>query len=198
LNSIEEVIKIHQKLENQSEDLFITIVAEIPWIIVGLILIVHIIKDIKSFSLKGLIYRILILGVIFMMISSLFNSIKEYDFSLNEEKWKKNYLNPYMISLPIQKLEVSDFWQVFEIPKKGVKSIYSTNKKNSIWCKIATMDETNSPKDFYVKTKIQKESINRPYLTYKLISKNITMDYKKDNYYETILHIPKDYKVLVQ
>jgi len=198
LNSIEEVIKIHQKMQNQSDDLFITMVAEIPWIIIGLILVVHIIKDIKSFSLKGLIYRILFLGVIFIFIGSLFNSIKEYDFSLDEEKWKGKYLNPYMISLPIHKLEVSDFWQVFETPKKGVKSIYSTNKNKSIWCKISMLDEMNSPKDIYVQTKIQKESINHPYLTYKLISKNITEDYKKDNYYETILHIPEDYKVLVE
>ncbi|MGV3464880.1 MAG: hypothetical protein ACO1OT_06255 [Heyndrickxia sp.] len=198
MNNIEEVIKIHQKLLNQS-DSFIAIVAEILCIFISLIFLVHIIKDIKSFSLKGFIYRILGLGVLFLIIGALFNSIKEYDFSLDEDKWKENYLKPYIMSLPIHRLEVIDFWQVLDSPKNGVKSIYLTNKEEKpIWCKIAKVDETNSSKETYIQTRIQKESINRPYLTYRLISKNISKDYKKDIYYETILHIPKDYRVLVK
>ncbi|KYD09942.1 MULTISPECIES: hypothetical protein [Heyndrickxia] len=196
MNEIEKVIEVHQKLLNQSEAP-IAIMAEILWIFIGLLLIIHIIKDIKIFSLKKLIYMVFFLVIIFFTVGSLFTSIKKYDFSMNEKQWKEKYLEPYIVSLPTNKLEVEDFLLVLKRPNKGVKSVYINNKEKPIWCKISMVNKKGHETKINVQTKIQKENIKHAYLTYKVISKNISNDYKSDAFYETILHIPKDYRVLV-
>jgi hypothetical protein len=197
LSKIEQIIEIHQKVLDLDEAP-ITIIAELIWFFLAILLIVHLIKDRKTFSPIGLINRILFLCITFLIVGSLFIPIKNYDFSMTENKWEKEYLKPYIMSLPTQKLEVNKFSVALKTPKKGIKSVYlNNNKENPIWCDISSSGQQGSANRLYVLTKIHKENIKMAYLTYKIINKDISDTYRDDLYYEAILHIPKNSSISI-
>ncbi|MGG3943715.1 hypothetical protein ABEV54_20025 [Peribacillus psychrosaccharolyticus] len=197
--SIDKVIEIHEGLLRVS-DVPITIATEILWLIIGIVSLADIIKNRKSISSRGFIFRGFILGIILLIESILFINIAETDFSTSKEEWKSQYLIPYIKSLPEDKLYVKDFSQILEIQEnknKKIESIYLNNKKESVWVELSVIDKDKIKKKFVVQTVIRKEPIKKAYLTYKIINKTITPIYRDNLYYETILHIPEEYKILV-
>lgn len=198
LLSIDKVIEIHEGLLRVS-DVPITIATEILWLIIGIVSLADIIKNRKSISSRGFIFRGFILGIILLIESILFINIAETDFSTSKEEWKSQYLIPYIKSLPEDKLYVKDFSQILEIQEnknKKIESIYLNNKKEPVWVELSVTDKDKIKKKFVVQTVIRKEPIKKAYLTYKIINKTITPIYRDNLYYETILHIPEEYKVL--
>ncbi|GIN87590.1 hypothetical protein J6TS2_39760 [Heyndrickxia sporothermodurans] len=193
---IEKVIEVYNDVSSLSEAPLV-IVTEILWMIVGIVFIIHLIKDRKLFSPLGSIIRGFFLIIIFLIISSLFVSIIRYDFSMDEKQWKKDYLKPYISSLPDHKYDVKDFSQLLINKSKEIQSIYLNSKTKPVSVELTVLDKNGSTKKIIVQTVFQKETINTSYLTYKTIKKDISDIYKADAYYETILHIPKEYKVLV-
>lgn len=197
--SIDKVIEIQESIL-QADSAFILIPAELLWIIIGIYSLMDIIKNKKTISSSGFIMR----GIFFLFTLSLVVlssiHIMKADFSMNEKQWKVDYLEPYMNGLPENKTYVQDFTQILEIHKnhnKKIKSIYFNNNVKPIWVELDVLDKNNASKTISVQTIIKKEPIEEPYLTYKSINKDISKDYTKKAYYETILHIPEEYKVLV-
>ncbi|MDR7002381.1 hypothetical protein [Neobacillus niacini] len=101
--SITRVIEVHQEIESVSNAPML-IISEILWIFFGIVFIVHLLKDKKSFSLLGLTFRGFSFVITLLIIRYLTISIKNCNFSINENQWKKGYLNPYILSLPEHKL----------------------------------------------------------------------------------------------
>ncbi|MGG0663120.1 hypothetical protein ABE042_03290 [Viridibacillus arvi] len=196
--SIDKVIEVQESI-SQAHSAFVLIPAELLWIIIGIYSLMDIIKNKKTISSTGFIMR----GFFFLFTLSLVGlssiNIMKADFSMNEKQWKDDYLKPYITALPENKTYVQDFTQILEIQKnhnKKIKSIYLNNSVKTIWVELDILDKNNASKTISVQTTIKKEPIKEPYLTYKFINKNISKEYTKHTYYETILHIPEEYKVL--
>lgn len=196
LPSITRVIEVHQEIESVSNAPML-IISEILWIFFGIVFIVHLLKDRKSFSLLGLTFRGFSFVITLLIISYLTISIKNCNFSINENQWKKGYLNPYILSLPEHKKNVEDFSLLLNNDVNGIKSIYlNGDGEKPLWFEISLLNDHRFKK-IDVQCIIQKEQIKNPYLTYKKINKNISSQYTTEAYYETILHIPEEYKVIV-
>lgn len=199
LLSIDKVIEIHEGLLRVS-DVPIIMATLILWLIIGIVSLVDIIKNRKSLSSQGFIFRGLNLVIILLIESILLINIVETDFSTSKKEWESQYLIPYINSLPEDKLDVKDFSQIVDISNNKnnkIESIHFTNKHEPIWVELSVIDKNNLKQKFVVQTIIQKESIKEAYLTYKRINKTITSTYRDNLYYETILHIPEEYKVIV-
>lgn len=199
LLSIEKVIEIHEGLLRVS-DVPIIMATLILWLIIGIVSLVDIIKNRKLLSSQGFIFRGLNLVIILLIESILLINIVETDFSTSKKEWESQYLIPYINSLPEDKLDVKDFSQIVDISNnknKKIESIHFTNKHEPIWVELFVTGKNNLKQKFVVQTVIQKEAIKEAYLTYKRINKTITPTYRDNLYYETILHIPEEYKVLV-
>ncbi|MDQ6596445.1 hypothetical protein E2K98_30270 [Bacillus salipaludis] len=192
--SITRVIEVHQELESASNAPML-IISEILWIFFGIVFIVHLLKDRKSFSLLGLSFRGLFFVITLLIIGYLTNSIMNCNFSINETQWKKGYLKPYILSLPEHKKNVDDFSLLLNNEVNGINSIYINGEK-PLWFKISLLDKHRLSKKIVLQCIIQKEPIKKPFLTYKKINKNISGQYTTNAYYETILHIPEEYKVI--
>lgn len=65
--SIDKVIEVYEKIN--ITDVQFAIIAEILWVVFAIVLIVYLIKDRKTFSLKGLIFR----GLIFVINLAIIN-----------------------------------------------------------------------------------------------------------------------------
>ncbi|MGG0657444.1 hypothetical protein [Rummeliibacillus pycnus] len=196
--NIDKVIEVFEGIQ-QAYNTLITIPAVLLWIVIGIYSLVDILKNKKTFSFIGFIGRGTFFFVSLSIVFFLCINIMKADFSLNEKQWKDNYLDPYINSLSENKVDVKDFSQILEMnsnENKKIKSIYLNDKVKPIWMELNLIDKNNSSKKISVQTIIRKEPIENPYLTYKLINKNISDKYRKDIFYETILHIPEEYKVL--
>ncbi|OIK17186.1 hypothetical protein BIV60_00390 [Bacillus sp. MUM 116] len=192
--SITRVIEIHQEIESASNAPMLFI-SEILWTFLGIVFIVHLVKDRKSFSVLGLSFRGLFFVMTLLIISHLTISIMNCNFSINETQWKKGYLKPYILSLPEHKKNVEDFSLLLNNNVNGIKSIYINGEK-PLWFEISLSDNHRLSKKIAVQCILQKEPIIKPFLTYKKINKNISSQYTTNAYYETILHIPEEYKVI--
>lgn len=194
--NIEKVIEIHKQVLSLS-NAPLTIIAEIIWIFITTIFVVYLIKEKKSFSSQGWIFSGFFLVLLLSVLGYLSFTIKDYDFSIDEKHWEENYLTPYLKSLPENREYVEDFSQIVTTDSNTTKSVYTTDKEKPIVVEISTLNKENeTTKKESVQVLIQKEPINKAYLTYKIIEKNISNEYTADQYYETILHIPNDYKVI--
>ncbi|WP_042354186.1 hypothetical protein [Bacillus rubiinfantis] len=167
------------------------------WIIIAVVFIIHLLLDRKTFSILGTITRVCFLVANFLIIGYLLNEFRGYDFSMDEKQWKHSYLKPYIHSLPEYKYRVGDFSQLLNDKNSGTQSIYMDNNKKPVWIEVSIVKKGGSTKKITIQAVIQKESIDESYLTYKKIDKSISDQYNKETFYETILHIPKEYKVLV-
>lgn len=197
--SIDKVIEVQESISH-AHSAFVLIPAELLWLIIGIYTLMDIIKNKKTISSGGFILRGLFLFFTLSLVVFSSINIMKADFSMNEKQWKADYLEPYMNALPENKIYVQDFTQILDIQKnhnKKIKSIYLNNTVKPIWVKLDVLDKNSVSKTISVKTIIKKEPIKEPYLTYKSINKNISKEYTKHAYYETILHIPEEYKVLV-
>ncbi|MEI5907710.1 hypothetical protein WAK64_11660 [Bacillus spongiae] len=193
--TIEKVIEVYKGFEKIYEAP-IVIISEILCIIILISFIIHLIKDRKSFSFLGSIIRGFFLVFILSIMSFLFVTIVEYDFSMSENQWEENYVTPYINSLPEQKYNVKDFSQLLN-ENKGIYSIYLDSLTKPTWVSVEVLDDDGKYKEITVQTIFKKESIDTPYLTYKKIEKDISNKYNANVFYETVLHIPKEYKILV-
>jgi len=194
--SIEKVIEIHKQVLSLS-NAPLAIIAGIIWVCITIAFIVHLIKEKTSFSFRGWVFSVFFLVILLSGLGYLSFTIKDYDFSINEEEWKENYLTPYLKSLPEHKEDVEDFSQILTNDANAIKSIYLNDKEKPIVVEISTLNKENGvAKKLPVQVFIQKEPIDKAYLTYKTIEKNISYEYTTDQYYETILHIPNEYKVI--
>lgn len=194
--SIEKVIEAHKQLLSVS-NAPLTIITEILWIILTVSFVVYLIKEKKPFSLQGWVFSGFFLVILLSVLGYLSFTIKEYDFSMNEKQWKENYLTPYLKSLPENKKYVEDFSQLLTNDEDTIKSIYINDKEKPILIEISTLNKENgTTKKIPVQVIIQKEPINKTYLTYKTIKKAISSEHTTNKYYETILHIPNEYKVI--
>lgn len=199
MSNVEKVIDGYEELLRVS-DAPLVIITEVLWIIVLIFLLAHIIKRWKSFSRLGSIIRAFFLIIVIVIVSFEFYTISNYNFSMNENYWKKNYLTPYITSLPENKRYVEDFSQIIEKKdsEKGIKSFYLSKKVTPIWVSVSIVDKSGSKENLIVQTTVTKESIKKPYLTYKKIEKTISDKYVEKAYYQTTLHIPEEYKVITQ
>ena len=192
--NIEEVIKVQEEVSALS-NAPLAIVAGAIWISITIAFIAFLFKEKKELSMKGWIYSFLFLVILFAVTGYLSFTIKEYNFSMNEKKWEENYLNPYLKSLPEEKENIEDFSQVLNDDGTSIKSTYINKDIQPIVVEISESKKTDKKKRIQVI--VQKEQIDQAYITYKKIEKNISEKYTKDQSYETVLHIPNDYKVIV-
>ncbi|WP_213422530.1 hypothetical protein [Bhargavaea massiliensis] len=192
--NIEEVIKVQEEVSALS-NAPLAIVAGAIWIFITIAFIAFLFKEKKELSMKGWIYSFLFLVILFAVTGYLSFTIKEYNFSMNEKKWEENYLNPYLESLPEEKENIEDFSQVLNDDGTSIKSTYINKDIQPIVVEISESKKTDKKKRIQVI--VQKEQIDQAYITYKKIEKNISEKYTKDQSYETVLHIPNDYKVIV-
>ena len=193
--NIQKAIDSHHELMRLS-DAPLTIISEVLWVFVGLIFIVHLVKDRKSFSHSGFMYRGIYFLVILTIISYLSITLNSYDFAMDENEWRENYFKPYIQSLQEQKLEVEEFSQVIKEDDTQIESHYLNKKTESILLKLTVVNQSGFKKKELIETTIVKEAIEQPYLTYKTIERDISDQFNKEAFYETTLHIPNDYKVL--
>ncbi|MGE7624941.1 hypothetical protein ACQKMD_18410 [Viridibacillus sp. NPDC096237] len=199
MHSIDKVIIVYESI-SQAYSTVVIIPAVLLWIIVGVYSLMDMIKNNNAISSTGFIMRWLFFVMTLSIVGFLSINIITADFSMNEKQWKNNYLDPYINALPENKTYVQEFTQILEIHKNGnkkIESIYLNKKVKPIWVELDVLDKNNASETIAVQTIIQKEPIDEPYLTYKAINKNISKEYPKNSYYETILHIPEEYKVLV-
>ncbi|WP_283152906.1 hypothetical protein [Guptibacillus hwajinpoensis] len=193
--TINQVIESYNELEKLS-DAPLTIISEVLWIIVGLIFIMHLIHNRKFLSPSKFLFRGAFLFIILLIIGYLSYTLNSYDFSMNEKSWKENTLAPYLQSLHEHNEQVEDFSQLLKDPDNGIKSNYVDEDISPIWIELATTTDTGEKKEKIVEATIVKEPIQQPYLTYRMIEKNISDHYSDEAYYETTLHIPEDYMIL--
>lgn len=194
MTSITEVIEVHQEII-KAADAPLLIVSDVLWSIFGIVFIVHLIKDRITFSFLGTIYRTLFLLITLTIVGYLSFSIVDSHFSIDEKEWEEEYLEPYINSLPTSRIIIEDFSQLLVDDHNGIKSIY-VNKQKPIWFELSVLDDKGIKQNIAVQSIIQKEPIEKPYLTYKQIEKDISAQYTENLYYETILHIPNEYKVI--
>lgn len=191
--NIEKVIQIHEKVL-ALDDASLVIATGLMCTLLLIFSIRDLIKNIKDFS-----FSIKLLPVLIILLSvegySIY-AIAHYDFSLGKEQWKKDYLIPYVMSQREHKVYVEDFSQLLEKDDGGVKSIHFGSKVKPVWVKLSLLDSGGSKNELITQAVIKKEPIKRTYLTYKKIKKDISEKYIDNAYYETVLHIPEDYKVL--
>lgn len=192
--NIEDVIKVQEEVSALS-NAPLAIVAGAIWIYITIAFIIFLFKEKRELSMKGWIYSFLFLVILFAVTGYLSFTIKEYNFSMNEKKWEENYLNPYLKSLPEEKENIEDFSQVLNDDGTSIKSTYINKDIQPIVVEIS--ESKNADKKKRIQVIVQKEQIDQAYLTYKTIERNISEKYTKDQFYETVLHIPKDYKVIV-
>lgn len=189
--SIDKVIEAYHISQESSEVLF-SIFTLIIWFGIGILVIFHFIKDRKAIKLKGYFLRFLFLLVVLVININLLNYISNHDFSMDEEKWRTEYFDPYIDTQSINKVEVKDFSQIIDGELEGITSVYIKEEIKPQWFRINTSDG----KEYNIQSIIKKENIDKPYLTFKTIEKKISGKYNKDSYYETVLHIPNDYRVI--
>ncbi|MFC7364203.1 MULTISPECIES: hypothetical protein [Bhargavaea] len=196
--NIEDVIKVQEEVSALS-NAPLAIIAGAIWIFITVAFIVFLFKEKKALSLKGWIYSFSFLVILFAVTGYLTYTIKEYNFSMNEEKWEENYLNAYIESLPETKENIEDFSQVLNNDDENtIKSIYMNKGTQPIVVEISKSQDLDSIKQkMRLQAIVQKEQIDKAYITYKTIEKDISDKYTKAQYYETVLHIPSDYKVIV-
>lgn len=193
--TIEDVIKVHEKVSALS-NAPLAIIAGAIWTFIAITFIVFLFKERNKLSLKGLIYSFLSLVILFSVIGYLSFTIKDYQFSMNEKKWEENYLHPYLEALPEKKEYIQDFSQVINHNDENItKSKYRDNDAQPIVVEISK-DPGSAEKKMLIQVIVQKEQIDQAYLTYKIIEEDISDEYTKDQYYETVLHIPSDYKII--
>ena len=182
---INEVINKYEQVE-QLKDASFTYIALFFWIAISLSLLYFLVKNRKAIRFSsGLFYMILLLGSL-SINSYLYNRIVEYDFSLTEETWKKDYFIPYLdtrtdIQTPVEIISLTP-----DTTKQRAQSI-SHDTKNLSYVLIRPL-ETNE--EILIQVKIKNSSTNKPYLSYKKIEKNISSDYIEKAYYEPVLYIP--------
>ncbi|HCH1712731.1 TPA: hypothetical protein NKQ82_004636 [Vibrio parahaemolyticus] len=190
------MITIDQLIEtyhiSQDSTAIISIFALIMWAIIGYALIRFFIKDRKKINFKNFFVGAFFLIVILTINIFLINDISDHDFSLDEKKWKNEYLEPYIESQPFNKLEINDFSQIVNEKPKGITSVYLNEKITPQWFFIKTKEE----KEYKIQAIIKKENIKNPYLSFKKIEKDISDKYNKESYYETVLYVPLEYKVI--
>lgn len=191
--TINQVIESYSEVEKLA-DAPLTIISEVLWTIVGLIFIVHLIRNRKCLSTQKFLFRGAFLLIILSIIGYLTYTLYSYDYSIDEESWKENTLAPYLQSLNEHHEQVDDFSQLLTEPDKGIESIY-VKDITPIWVELVTSMDADK-KGKVVEVTIEKEPIQEPYLTYKTIEKTISEQYSNQVYYETTLHIPEEYMIL--
>ncbi|MFK3960214.1 hypothetical protein [Guptibacillus hwajinpoensis] len=193
--TINQVIESYNEVEKLS-DAPLTIISEVLWILVGLIFIMHLIRNRKFLSPSKFLFRGAFLFIILLIIGYLSYTLNSYNFSMNEKSWKENTLAPYLQSLNEHNEQVEDFSQLLKDPDNGIESNYVDEDISPIWIELVTTTDNGEKQKKIVEAIIVKEPIQQPYLTYRTIEKTISDHYSDDAYYETTLHIPEDYMIL--
>ena len=193
MDQIEKVIEVHEKLLNLAEAPFAFITAFLCAFIL-VISINELFKCIKAKDFSFLLKFLLPVFIVFIAVEGyLIHTIIHYDFSLSKEKWKTEYLIPYVKAQPEHKIDVENFSQLLKTPEnEGVPSIYFNDKAKPVWLKLTLLNQSGSKKVLVTQAVIKKESIQRAYLTYKTVQKDITKQYTDNVYYRTVLHIPEN------
>ena len=119
----------------------------------------------------------------------LYMNIKEYDFSLDEEKWKQDYLLAYLDSQPAEKLAIDEVKATHQSGDKAIQSIHLKNEAPTIQVKFST--DENKEISTTVKIKHAPDGTS-PYLTYKTVERDLSPEYTDDLYYEPILYIHQE------
>lgn len=194
MHSMDNVISAYQNAVNL-ENAPIVIVGEVFWAVIGLALLVHFIKDRKTIKLVGYLFRGLFFAVVLLVNGYLINLISHYDYSVDLNRWKSDYLIPYVEARPEQRVAVKDFSQLLSSEDQTIDSIHLKKESHPILARVMVGDPATS-KVMITKVLIKKEHIKKAYLSYKTISRKISEDYSNKAYYETTLHIPAEYKVI--
>lgn len=194
MHSMDNIISAYQNAVNL-ENAPIVIVSEVFWALIGLALLVHVIKDRKTISFAGYLFRGLFFVVVLLVNGYLINMISHYDYSVDLQSWKSTYLLPYVEARPEQRVAVKDFSQLLSNEDQTIDSIHLKKESHTVLARVRVGNPATS-KVMITKVLIKKEQINKAYLSYKMIPRKISEDYSSKDYYETTLHIPAEYKVI--
>ncbi|MCQ6268688.1 hypothetical protein M1K46_24245 [Fictibacillus sp. WQ 8-8] len=196
MHEIDKVIKAHKSVVDIS-DAGISIMALCFWFIIGIVLFIHIIKDRKTYKVSGFLLRILILILIILINTYLFNKISFYNLSISEDKWKTEYLKPYISSRPIHKELVLDLSQSFKKDDKIINVIYLENNQPKVHkIRMKVKDKNKKEKIIVMKVLIKNDAKDKNHLSYRTIRQSISSKYNNKVFYEPVLHISQDYKVI--
>ena len=170
----------------QLKDAPITYVTLFFWIVISISLLYYLLKNRKDIQLiSGILYIAILIGSLSINLF-IYNKTAEYDFSLTEEKWKKDYFIPYLDTRAEKQTPVDIISLTPDSKQQPAQSISLHNKNLS----TVLIRPINSNDETLIKVTIKNSSTDKPYLSYKKIEKAISPIYKEDSYYEPILYIP--------
>jgi len=139
--------------------------------------------------------RSLLIAIIFSFISLAITPMV-IDYHSGEVKpdryrqeWVKQYAIPYIEHLPNKKIIVDDYF----ITNKEDKKSFFTHKVNDFeTIEVKGKNEMGLPVSIRINARIQpKDHIQKPYLIYKKLEKNLPYRFQK-GYYDATLFIPKN------
>jgi hypothetical protein len=106
----------------------------------------------------------------------------------NRQEWVEQYAIPYIEHLPDKKIIVDNY----SITNKNNKVSFFTKKGDFETITLHGKNEVGALVSMRINARIQpKEHIQKPYLVYKELKKNMPYKFKK-GYYNAILFIPKN------
>lgn len=190
--SIENVVQAYEEMQNLS-DAPLTYIAVACWFVIGIMIIIHMIKDRKSLSIGAISMNTLSLAVTGFIVFHLYMNITEYDFSLDEEKWKQDYLLPYLESQPVQSLTIEHVQATNTTSDQAISSIHLQNNSPTVHVEFTAVQKDKRKQDMSTKVRIKQAPDNTaPYITYKAIESDISDSYTDDMYYDTTLYINQE------
>lgn len=170
------------------DDVMIAFTAGILWLIIGLSLLIHVLRDFKSISKIGVVTRVFL--TLFILYAGGYECYRiiQNDY-LTEKAWQKEYLQPYLATRPEQRQFIQSYTPLKEKTKE-IKSIHILTKDTPQNIKIVYVNEKNVTKEIMTKGIIKKIETEKPYFTYKTIEKTISSQYPMDAFYDTTLYVP--------
>ena len=183
---VEQALGKLQELDNAP----LTYIAAACWVIISVVLIVHIVRELKSLSIGAISVRVLALAATCFAVFHLYMTIRDYDFTLDKEKWKQDYLLTYLESQPTEKVAIEDVRATNQGGDKTIPSIHLEKGAHTIQVLFSIVEKDQ---DISTKVKIKKAPDGTShYLAYKTIEKDLSPEYTDDSYYEPVLYINQD------
>lgn len=183
-----DIEKVKLMYERISEDTnLISIAGCIFWALILLVTIYEFIKNKKSGSaILGYSLSILIM---FSILGALIFSIVQSKDSITEQEWKTDYLQPYVKTKPVNKIEIDDIQQVLDKPKNLTNSVFLTNKDSKYYFKITYKNK----RSIFISANVKNSKSNQNYITFKKINTKISKKYNQNTYFDPVIYVQKGF-----
>mgnify|MGYP003538706565 CR=1 FL=1 len=190
--SFKEVVQTFEKTQDLA-NAPLTYIAVICWTIIGIAIFYHVIRDRRSLSSVAVGIRVISLAAVGFITFHLYTTISEYDYSLDEEKWKQDYLLAYLDSQPEERLAIEQVEATNTDGDKAIPSMHLKKESPTVHVKFLTIGKNGDEQELSTQVKIKHvQADTAPYLTYKTIKEELSSQYRDDMYYETTLYINQD------